>query len=746
MLFPNSQAWVEANAYPILDGGLAVYFHDITDITEHKVKEEELYRINRTMRAISNSNQALMHATDEALFLQEVCRIITEDCGHAMVWIGYAEDNEKKSVRPVAYSGFEEGYLETLQITWADMDRGRGPTGLAIRSCQPCFCRNMLTDPAFLPWREQAVKRGYASSVVLPLLSGDKAFGALTIYSREPDPFSEDEVRLLNELASDLAYGIETLRLRTARMQAEEALRESRAKLEAALASMTDAVFISDVEGRFINFNDAFATFHKFKNKEECSQIFADYPDILDVFFPDGRLAPPDKWAVPRALRGETAVNAEYTLRRKDTGEIWVGSYSFAPIRDPYKKIIGSVVVGRDITERKQTEEALRQSHEELEYRVLERTAELQRSYGQLKAEIEERRRIEEALRESEQHFRILAETLPQLVWMRDAEGNQRYANSRYLDYTGLAAEELMENSWLNLIHPKDKLQVITNWNKSIQTGLPFEAEYRIRRHDGEYRWFLVRGLPLYDQDGKIIRWFGTSTDIQYQKQLEEKLQDSNFRLRQLSNKVVSNLEEERSSISRELHDEAGQALTALKMYIELIMKGLPVEAAGVQQRLAEAVNLTDQTLKNIRRLAQDLRPPGLDALGLNFTLEDFCYEFGKRVGLDIKYQGCELPALTGMASISLYRFLQEALTNVVKHAKAGSVYVQLGYSCQQITLEVKDDGIGFELTNEVIKRKSMGLVGMQERLAMLGGTLTIDSKIGLGTSLVATIPWEAIE
>ena len=131
MLFPNSQSWVEVNAYPISDGGLAVYFHDITDITERKVKEEELYQLNRTMRAISNSNQALMHVTDEALFLQEVCRIITEDCGHAMVWIGYAEDDEKRSVRPVAYAGFEEGYLETLQITWADTDRGRGPTGLS---------------------------------------------------------------------------------------------------------------------------------------------------------------------------------------------------------------------------------------------------------------------------------------------------------------------------------------------------------------------------------------------------------------------------------------------------------------------------------------------------------------------------------------------------------------------------------------------------------------------------------------
>ena len=125
-----------------------VYF---TDITERKQAEEQLQKLNRTLKALSNSNQVLMHATDEPAFLQQVCRIITEDCGHAMVWIGFAENDENKTVRPVASAGFEEGYLETMRITWADSERGRGPTGTAIRTGQPSMCRNMLTDPAFCP-------------------------------------------------------------------------------------------------------------------------------------------------------------------------------------------------------------------------------------------------------------------------------------------------------------------------------------------------------------------------------------------------------------------------------------------------------------------------------------------------------------------------------------------------------------------------------------------------------------------
>ena len=163
----------------------------------------------------------------------------------------------------------------------------------------------------------------------------------------------------------------------TERRQAEEATLASKAKLEAALASMSDAVFISDTEGRFIEFNDAFATFHKFRNKEECAKTFAEYPDILDVFFPSGELAPVEQWAVPRALRGEIVNNAEYTLRRKDTGETWVGSYSFAPIRDRDGAIVGSVVAGRDITEQKQAEAEIHRLNTDLERRVAERTTEL---------------------------------------------------------------------------------------------------------------------------------------------------------------------------------------------------------------------------------------------------------------------------------------------------------------------------------------------------------------------------------
>ena len=142
------------------------------------------------------------------------------------------------------------------------------------------------------------------------------------------------------------------------RAAAAEALQESRAKLETALASMADAVLISDINGQIIDFNDAFVTFYRFRNKDECAKTFAEFPYILDKFMADGTLVPVDQWAIPRALRGEMATNAEYTLRRKDTGETWIGSYSFGPIRNKDGVIVGCVMTARDITEHKKIEDA----------------------------------------------------------------------------------------------------------------------------------------------------------------------------------------------------------------------------------------------------------------------------------------------------------------------------------------------------------------------------------------------------
>jgi len=199
---------------------------------ERKKKEKELGALNRALKAHSDSSHAMMRAATEAEYLEKICRIIMEDCGHAMVWVGFAENDKAKTVRPVAQAGFEDEYLKTLNITWADTERGRGPTGTAIRTGKACGCGNMLTDPAFTPWRAEALKQGYASSLVLPLNTGGVILGALTIYSGKTDAFSESEKSMLWKIADDLAFGIMAIRLRLERKKVEEILRRDNETFE----------------------------------------------------------------------------------------------------------------------------------------------------------------------------------------------------------------------------------------------------------------------------------------------------------------------------------------------------------------------------------------------------------------------------------------------------------------------------------------------------------------------------------
>lgn len=197
----------------------------VVDITERKKKEEELAKLSRILRALSNSIEAMMHAEEEKTFLREICDIIKRDCGYIMVAVFNRQYDEAKTLKPIAYSGFEEGYLEKMKFSWADNEYGHGPTGYAIRTAKPAICKDIITDPNFEPWRAEALKRGYHSIISIPLIENDIPFGALNIYSNVSNPFSEDEVNLLTELANELSFGILSLKGRVQREIYQEELK-----------------------------------------------------------------------------------------------------------------------------------------------------------------------------------------------------------------------------------------------------------------------------------------------------------------------------------------------------------------------------------------------------------------------------------------------------------------------------------------------------------------------------------------
>jgi len=211
-------------------------------VAQHEQTETELHRVTRALKTLTNCNQALMRATNIQNFMKELCRIIVEVGGYRLAWVGFAEQDELKSVCPVAQYGYEEGYLNMVNISWSNTDRGRGPTGKAIRTAKPVIARNILTNRSFAPWRDEAAKRGYASSIALPLIGEEKILGSLNIYSAEPDAFGEEEVKLLTELANDIAYGIDVMEMRSKHEQAEEALKQSFEKVKKILCGTVYAL------------------------------------------------------------------------------------------------------------------------------------------------------------------------------------------------------------------------------------------------------------------------------------------------------------------------------------------------------------------------------------------------------------------------------------------------------------------------------------------------------------------------
>ena len=229
--------WVLTSITRIMFMNEPSYLTSSIDITETKKAQDELIRLNNALDAHNKSSQVMMHSHNEMQYLNEVCRLIIEDCGHSLVWIGFVQHNKAKSVKPMAFYGFDQGYIDRMNLKWDNSERGRGPTGTAIRTGKPTVCKNIKTDPDFAPWRKDAIERGYESSLVLPLISEGKPLGAMAIYSKEPDAFLDNEIELLSDMADDLAYGISYIRLEESEREAARVLKENEVKLKDLVAT-----------------------------------------------------------------------------------------------------------------------------------------------------------------------------------------------------------------------------------------------------------------------------------------------------------------------------------------------------------------------------------------------------------------------------------------------------------------------------------------------------------------------------
>lgn len=342
---------------------------------------------------------------------------------------------------------------------------------------------------------DQFIFKGYESGAVdyitkpynpSTLQSKVKVFLDLAQYRSELELYSDQLQNLVDKRTKELQLELaERKKAEADSIKAKEKAEESEEKLKVALGSMTDAIFISDTEGNFIDFNEAFATFHKFKNKEECKTKLSDFPVFLDVFDLDGELLPLDMWVVQKALRGETGSNKEYFLKRKDTDETWVGSYNYSPIRNNEGDIIGSVVTARDITEMKKAENALRASEEK--------------------------------------HAKMVA-NIGDVIVIIDKDGINRYKSPNIEKWFGWKPEDVVGKKALENVHPDDlkaAKDFIGNLMKKPEANGTTECRYRCK--NGSYKWIVFTGVNLLD-DQNIRGILGNYKDISERKKSEEKL------------------------------------------------------------------------------------------------------------------------------------------------------------------------------------------------------------------------------
>ncbi|MEF8755434.1 MAG: PAS domain S-box protein [Accumulibacter sp.] len=465
-------------------GTIRHYQGVVIDISERKRVEEELRRLNRQLRMVSDCNQALIRARDEGELLTTVCSIVVHTGGYRMAWVGYAERDAARSIRPAASAGHEAGYLDQLATSWADGERGRGANGEAIRSGRPCVIKDLANEPRFAPWRTQALERGYAALCALPLREAGRSFGSLSIYAAAVGAFDQAEVALLGELADDLAFGISVLRIRDQRDRVDAALRDSEARYRLLFDSTPHPMWVFDAETlAFLTVNQAAIATYGYSRAEFLNM------SILDLGADERTpLLSEDVIAVEEV--------ADYTgfwrHRRKDGELIDVEIVSHAL---SYEGRRAELVLATDITER---------------------------------------RRSERALLASEMKYRELVENANSIILRWTPKGEISFINEFGIRFFGYTEEELIGHHVVGTIVPpaaSDGEELLPLMERICQRPEDFAHHVNENmRRGGERVWVSWTNRAVFNDWGQVIEVFSVGADVTEHKRAEAAVRESEER------------------------------------------------------------------------------------------------------------------------------------------------------------------------------------------------------------------------
>lgn len=355
--------------------------------------------------------------------------------------------------------------------------------------------------------------------------------------------------------------------------------------------------------------------------------------------------------------------------------------------------------------------------------------------------DITERKKAEAKIQQANELFNLVTKATSDIVWDLNLDTYDLWWNDNFYTLLGYAPGKHFTD-WVNGIHADERDAVVKHIFETINSGNDqWVQEYRFEKADGSFVNIYDRGYIMHDPSGKPYRMIGSMIDITELKKAEEKLQQSYGEIRELASNLERIREEERTTISREIHDELGQQLTGFKMDLYWLNRKIKNEDPEIKQKMQGTLQLVDDTIKTIRKIATELRPSILDDLGLVAALEWQSEEFEKRYGITVNFVGAiDREKLSPSVSTALFRIYQELLTNVARHAGAGAVEASMYVEHNQLYLTVSDNGSGFDVSN-ISSKKTLGLLGIRERTFLLGGQYEIRSKPKEGTTVVISVP-----
>ena len=461
--------------------------------------------------------------------------------------------------------------------------------------------------------------------------------------------------------------------------------------LAAIVASSDDAIISKNLDGIITSWNKSAERIFGYTSEEAIGQH-------VTLIIPSARHHE-ESDILNRLRRGER-VDHFHTVRRRKDGSLLDVSLTISPVRDSSGRVIGASKVARDITEQKQAEHALR---------------------------------------ESEQRFRVITDASPILVWMSGTDKLCYYFNKGWLDFVGRTLEQESGNGWTENVHPGDFDRCLQIYVSNFDDRRPFEMEYRMRHHTGQYRWILDRGVPRYTPDGMFEGYVGACLDIHDQKEATEQI-----RIADDMTRVMRAQDDERRRIARELHDSAGQTLAVLGMNLAQLVRRVEVTAPQLAKEGKEIEAMVQQLHREIRTTSYLLHPPLLDETGLASALSWYVEGLAQRshvaITLDIADNVGRLPSDMELA---IFRLVQECLTNIHRHSGSQIALIRIGREGESVRIEVRDHGKGIspERLVEIQSHGSgVGIRGIRERIRHFHGELKIESNAS-GTSVIVSIP-----